>query len=447
MKKAQITVFIIIGIIMLLGVILSVVYFKYTSERAVVSIEDKTTKIAAEFLPVKTYTESCIKKVAEDGIIFVGRQGGYFNLPEAYYGTGLGYVTAYYVPELGMPSQEKIEQEIAAYIDANLGDCLRDYRAFKEIGYDVEHDKSETNVTIMKGQVNVYVRKNVKLKLRDVYGEQDSFLEQINFDMKHVIDSVRMLYEEHKKDETKIPISALTNIGLKQGYYYEILYANVDEEANFDVLLDFVFPDKLIRDEPYLFMFAARYKWPTLVGAGFPSSPEIAPIPNLNATVGEFFPPYQIQVTSGENVKFRLMYGIVDVSQSGLITYTPIREHVGRPNPVLIYAETEKGGASYMRFEMNVGGVDITPVFTNIPEGTRCQVNSVCMIRNIKAESPLEIKYFTDMSGITVDEEKGDVTFTPDYPGERSFKIVAMTEDFSAWSYAYVNVTVLDIDQ
>ena len=43
--------------------------------------------------------------------------------------------------------------------------------------------------------------KKVKLKLRDVYGEQDSFLEQIDFDMKHVIDSVRMLYEEHKKDE------------------------------------------------------------------------------------------------------------------------------------------------------------------------------------------------------------------------------------------------------
>ena len=53
MKKAQITVFIIIGILLIAGMLVTFFFYSIKSKSSLGIIEDQTTKLAAEFLPIK----------------------------------------------------------------------------------------------------------------------------------------------------------------------------------------------------------------------------------------------------------------------------------------------------------------------------------------------------------------------------------------------------------
>ena len=76
MKKAQITVFIIIGIMLLLGtaLLIYVVSLKPEQKSKTDVISQSLRQSAVQ--PVKEYVLSCLDVVSSDALEFVGKQGG-----------------------------------------------------------------------------------------------------------------------------------------------------------------------------------------------------------------------------------------------------------------------------------------------------------------------------------------------------------------------------------
>ena len=76
-KKSQITIFLIAGLLILVGVLL----FFYMRGTVVGEKTDVAQKIAEdiplEFIPIKTFTEECLRVTAEHAIVQLGQQGGY----------------------------------------------------------------------------------------------------------------------------------------------------------------------------------------------------------------------------------------------------------------------------------------------------------------------------------------------------------------------------------
>src|SRR3989338_5292014 len=76
-KRCQITLFIIIGIVILIIVGLLVYLATYITKKGIEKEITKSEKIPLAAQPIKTYIETCLDKTAKDAIILIGKQGGY----------------------------------------------------------------------------------------------------------------------------------------------------------------------------------------------------------------------------------------------------------------------------------------------------------------------------------------------------------------------------------
>lgn len=177
-KKAQITVFIIIGIIILGGVGLYAALRKQEiAGELTPEIELTLEEVPAEFMPVDSFVKGCIQAIAEEGITRLGERGGFispsrygitstneptesdavkrsptsdYEIPYWYYMKSpndcfgeCDFITVpdnqlyLYKKEGEEKSKPSIESQIEEYINDNLDICLSDFNALKEQGFNV----------------------------------------------------------------------------------------------------------------------------------------------------------------------------------------------------------------------------------------------------------------------------------------------------------------------
>ena len=81
-KKSQTTIFMIIGLIIIMGG----VFFFYSTQKIPKPFEPEIKivqeQIPVEFNPVRDYAASCAYSVAEDGLKIIGNQGGYISFQD-----------------------------------------------------------------------------------------------------------------------------------------------------------------------------------------------------------------------------------------------------------------------------------------------------------------------------------------------------------------------------
>lgn len=124
-KKAQLTLFLVIGLIML---VVAGFFIYLVSQKRLSVIE--TQEVPVEIQPLQLHIEECLTATAEDAIFILGRYGGYTALKEPYFTTepfDTNYL--YFQGKNNSPSEEVMQKEIADYITTNLPLCV-DFDAF-----------------------------------------------------------------------------------------------------------------------------------------------------------------------------------------------------------------------------------------------------------------------------------------------------------------------------
>ena len=138
-KKAQITIFLLLGLVVL-GFFVFLAYFISEFSRAT---EVETRDIDT----LKTYVEGCIKHTGSYGLFKIGRQGGYITPPEKTYIRSYATLSyAFSEHKNTLPDLDFIEKELENYIDNNLPACLNDFEEFKNQGLTVEPKHITTDV-------------------------------------------------------------------------------------------------------------------------------------------------------------------------------------------------------------------------------------------------------------------------------------------------------------
>jgi hypothetical protein len=154
-KRGQITVFFIVGIIILVGVVVGLLLneymFKSEAER---QIEGRSS-IPEKIRPVDNFLRECLTDVASDGLEFLGSQGGYLelpvdNMPTSRYaplGRNLEVMPGYYVPlwfrERGngipvieIPAKEEMELALGEFVSQRfISECLPETEDFVTEGF------------------------------------------------------------------------------------------------------------------------------------------------------------------------------------------------------------------------------------------------------------------------------------------------------------------------
>jgi hypothetical protein len=145
-KKNQITVFIIIGIIILFFIILSIIILN--------NINLKHNVITFSEESVSNYVKNCIEFEAIKAVKILGIQGGYINIPS----DNLLYTNEdetskttllYNQGNNNVPSKEQIEEQITEYVIDNMITCLNNFQVYRDIGIDVSFSEptGETFIT------------------------------------------------------------------------------------------------------------------------------------------------------------------------------------------------------------------------------------------------------------------------------------------------------------
>jgi len=148
MKRGQVTLFIILGlvIIAIFGVL---VYYRNASLEQLDVIKERKSSIQEE--AITNYVESCLKKVSDEAVWRIGYFGGYTGYDENYvyyedFNGDIfhGYEVPYYLDSYRsvFPSLEEIKSNLFDFIVLRLDGCLN-FNEFEQMGYSVEEPNSE----------------------------------------------------------------------------------------------------------------------------------------------------------------------------------------------------------------------------------------------------------------------------------------------------------------
>jgi hypothetical protein len=179
-KRAQITAFIVVGLILLVS-IATVSYIKQIGEPR----EDYKNiyEVTSSVKPVRTYIEQCLKNVGTITIHNISIHGGILD-PEEYQFVNGGKINYLCYDEQGIGCKNKllfrqdIEDQINTHINKKILECV-DLGIFKDQGFNVITEIPETNTKIKNNEVVLTLKYPIKLSKEKLNLEISTFYSTI----------------------------------------------------------------------------------------------------------------------------------------------------------------------------------------------------------------------------------------------------------------------------
>lgn len=292
-KRAQVTIFILVAIVIVAAVI------GYFSLRP-----SFVESIPEDLRPVYDYYLSCVEEAVERGAGILGSRGGYIEVPDFEAGSifmpqssqlsFMGQAVPYWMYVSGnnilreqIPSKAEMERQLGDYVAEEILKC--DFSDFEARGYDIYFDEATVEVSINDLSIDVSVKEDlfiyyrntsvkvvnhevdVSSKLGKFYGmalevynfeKSDTFLEDYALDVMRLyapVDGVDLTCEtkifreeEIREDIVEGLVSNVAFLKLK-GDYYDL---GKGDKGYFVV-------DELESDENVNFMYSSD--WPTRI--------------------------------------------------------------------------------------------------------------------------------------------------------------------------------------
>ncbi len=222
-KKGQVSIFIIVALIIVLGV---GVYF-------VVKGESNSYTNEKEFSGVFSYYESCISQYTETGLSVAASQGGKIEqepyLPGSNYapfGNALvvsGVSASYWlsvsgsgVIEENVPTEQGIENELNSYVSSRLSDC--NFDRFRSQGLEIVIEGNDVKSTIAPDGILVKVSSILSVSNENSSASRDEFQVSVESSFGSLFEDAQEIYQKEQKDL------------FLENYSYDVLrlYAPVD---------------------------------------------------------------------------------------------------------------------------------------------------------------------------------------------------------------------------
>ncbi|MBI2545788.1 hypothetical protein HYV81_01270 [Candidatus Woesearchaeota archaeon] len=172
-KRGQVTLFIIVGIAL---VILTGIYTYYIQTQV-----EEAELVPPKAEPIKNFVESCISNSAEQGLQLLALQGGYLEIPAeverdtaSYLSLGDGAVKLpywYYRGNSRIPSLSLMENQLSRYISSNADSCMQNFQAFdKEFEITAE---ASPKITVTIGEKDVIAAAEYPLNIKSKADDEE----------------------------------------------------------------------------------------------------------------------------------------------------------------------------------------------------------------------------------------------------------------------------------
>ncbi len=243
-KKAQVTAFIIIAILIIAGVATFL-----TLRTNLLNPEEE--RVDPTILPVYSFIEGCVKQTTSDAVYYIGQTGGYFESPALSTENNV----AYYLYEGAnyIPLKERIEKELSLYVDNMLFFCVKDFNEFPD--FEVKQEDIKTIAKIEDGQVvfNIAYPITISKNEKNYYFKNFKNIE-VPVRLGVVYDMAYEMMQEQMKNKIDVCISCIYKLADEKDLYIEMF--DYDEKTVIFTILD---QNSKVNDEDFRFYFANRY--------------------------------------------------------------------------------------------------------------------------------------------------------------------------------------------
>ncbi len=204
-KRAQVTIFIIIAILIVAAIV------GYYLLRGRVTVGE----VPREVVPVYEYFISCVEDETKLAVSLMGSQAGYLQLPEfeagnTYYPSSshlnfLGYSVPYwyYVSGNGIakeqiPSKDKMQAQLEEYLEEILLYC--DFSDFETQGFVIDRGDLDVGIVINEREIEVEVDMPLDVSFGDVSGRQVQHSVSVDSQLGKFYDIARDIYEKENAE-------------------------------------------------------------------------------------------------------------------------------------------------------------------------------------------------------------------------------------------------------
>jgi hypothetical protein len=240
-KRAQVTIFVIIAIVIVVGI---VGFFLLQNKNSILN-----QAIPTNIQPVYNYLDSCFKNSFEESLFLVGLQGGYTSKLQNGLTTNLSKVAfAFYGNQINFLSEKELQKEIEDYLSLKVKNCLdnNSFDASYEISYSsikpsVKTEDLKTTatlsapLTIRKGETAYSLDRDYKIEQKIRLGQLYTITDAIT--------------QQLLNDSSSIDLTYLTSLD------YQV---NIIDYGNQQFLYTFTDLNNSLGGQPYLYQFAIK---------------------------------------------------------------------------------------------------------------------------------------------------------------------------------------------
>lgn len=309
--KAQITLFIILGLVIFILIFFSIYLMSYKAKEQTKKETKKIQKIKTELQPIEDYVTQCLDQTVKDAVFFLGKQGGYLfnsqggplvdflNSDEGLFFVNYdGYKVAYGItplnrqtgqffskspsyPWVTFPEKEStdffeglfgqsnlppinrtfgtnsVKSQLEFFIKKNMEKCV-DWTIFEDQGYEIEEQEMNIDLTIAKEDFTARLDYPISIihSSKEESTSLNEFVVKTDIRLQHVYNLVKNLIEQD-----------IHNIK------FDIETENLGNDVSIEVVRDVFEKDdiiivkdmkSLIHEHPFEFVFSRRNRIPAL---------------------------------------------------------------------------------------------------------------------------------------------------------------------------------------
>jgi len=247
MKRGQITIFIILGMLLLIAGAVGI-YMIYSGQD---KIEDEFRRISDtpfDIAPIYDYIDACVEDIAQDGMIKLGERGGYLDLDEhtdkgfiidilepynadaVTFGIDPDYAIPYWwymdsdidcinchMSIAKRPSSSEVFEGLDVYILENLETCIDGFKPLQDIGYAFEKT-GDTSVSTYAASDSVVINMDYPLDILKDSKEMPLSRFQVQLDLDFIdIYSLAETISDGLIDEQSLETITMSLIGAFSG--------------------------------------------------------------------------------------------------------------------------------------------------------------------------------------------------------------------------------------
>lgn len=243
MRRGQIALFVIIAVMLAASVIIFLAYRE--------KVVSAPFAVPPSVKPVNDFVEGCLKTTGEDALIFIGKQGGYYEPPVLSIDNMPYY---FYNPKSFILSKPVMENEISKYINDMLPFCTRNFIDFPDFYIEANPKNVKAKTTIQSNEVGFEVEWPVIIQKGKTTYRLREFSSKVKSRLNTVYDVAKNATAEQLKDPSSVCLSCLINMGIEND-----LYIDMADYGNNSIIFTITDKNVTIKNQPYEFTFANRY--------------------------------------------------------------------------------------------------------------------------------------------------------------------------------------------